>query len=426
MFDKYLINQDLMTSGVYRGYVIKRDDSRAYIPGISDKNILDDNGDISNEDYQKIKKSLPLVLYNSSEIEKLVDDKPTPCIIAFEDGNMKRPIVMAFFGKGVKSVPGSGGGGASSADGSNGSSDGSFSTASGNGVINIQGPVNDSRTTKYSDISQIPQVITREWSISGCLSKINNYASQSASSNSIAPVAKAINAAGGASSVYNSALGTNVVSIGNAVLCATTSKFGTDGDYLWAHFTDGTECLFVRFDEKSQTYQSYDTFPANEWGHWLDHSYSSISILEICGMGPDGLNKTCDYIVNLGINIKNDAAFAKKSMSEIKSFVQQKITVNNNGGSNGNSNGVINYSNWRYPLSFKTEPGSAGHFGDARSNGRIHAGIDLYTKGNGKNYNNAPVYACEAGVVVENISNFLYAGVGSIAIKHNDGSIIRY
>ncbi len=87
---------------------------------------------------------------------------------------------------------------------------------------------------------------------------------------------------------------------------------------------------------------------------------------------------------------------------------------------------VINYSNWRYPLSFKTEPGSAGYFGDARSNGRIHAGIDLYTKGNGKNYTNAPVYACESGIVVETTSDFLYAGVGSIAIKHADGSVIRY
>lgn len=109
MNNNYLMNQDFMSGGLYRAFIIKRSDSRVFIPGLCDKNILDSNGDISNEEFEKVKKTLPLALYNSPEIEKLLDDKPTPCFVAFENGNMKRPIVMAYFGKGVKSVPGSGG-----------------------------------------------------------------------------------------------------------------------------------------------------------------------------------------------------------------------------------------------------------------------------------------------------------------------------
>ena len=107
MNNNYLMNQDFMSGGVYRAFIIKRSDSRVFIPGLCDKNILDSNGDISNEEFEKVKKTLPLALYNSPEIEKLLDDKPTPCFVAFENGNMKRPIVIGYFGKGVKSVPGS-------------------------------------------------------------------------------------------------------------------------------------------------------------------------------------------------------------------------------------------------------------------------------------------------------------------------------
>lgn len=139
----YLMNQDYMSGGVYRAFIIKRSDSRVFIPGLCDKNILDSNGDISNEEFEKIKETLPLALYNSPEIEKLLDGKPTPCFVAFENGNMKRPIVMAYFGKGVKSVPGSGGSRANndssgdSSDSSGGSNDYADVTTSSGGNGNI-------------------------------------------------------------------------------------------------------------------------------------------------------------------------------------------------------------------------------------------------------------------------------------------------
>lgn len=119
MSDNYLINQDYMSGGVYRAFVIKRSDSRIFVPGLTNKNILDSNGDISNEEFERIKETLPKPLYNSEEIMKLLDDKPTPCFVAFENGNSKRPIVLGYFGKGVKSVPGSGGGNGSSSSSGN-------------------------------------------------------------------------------------------------------------------------------------------------------------------------------------------------------------------------------------------------------------------------------------------------------------------
>lgn len=140
MNNNYLMNQDFMSGGVYRAFIIKRSDSRVFIPGLCDKNILDSNGDISNEEFEKVKKTLPLALYNSPEIEKLLDDKPTPCFVAFENGNMKRPIVMAYFGKGVKSVPGSGGGTSGGSNiGNNGiyDSNGNIISLTGNGDLLI-------------------------------------------------------------------------------------------------------------------------------------------------------------------------------------------------------------------------------------------------------------------------------------------------
>ena len=136
MNNNYLMNQDFMSGGVYRAFIIKRSDSRVFIPGLCDKNILDSNGDISNEEFEKIKKMLPLALYNSPEIEKLLDDKPTPCFVAFENGNMKRPIVIGYFGKGVKSVPGSGGSGTSSGSSSGGTSSGNSNYDPTLGLVN--------------------------------------------------------------------------------------------------------------------------------------------------------------------------------------------------------------------------------------------------------------------------------------------------
>ena len=148
MNNNYLMNQDFMSGGVYRAFIIKRSDSRVFIPGLCDKNILDSNGDISNEEFEKVKKTLPLALYNSPEIEKLLDDKPTPCFVAFENGNMKRPIVIGYFGKGVKSVPGSGGYSSSS-------------SGSDDSYIGIENPTG-------SNYKIVDRVFTLDWLQANC------------------------------------------------------------------------------------------------------------------------------------------------------------------------------------------------------------------------------------------------------------------
>lgn len=133
MSNDYLMSNDYMTGGVYRAFIIKKDEARVYIPGLLNKNILDSNNDISNADFEKIKKALPKPLYNSKEIENLLDDKPTPCFVSFENGNMKRPIVLGYFGNGVKSVPGSSSNDSGYSNSQGGTYNGTGTTGSDNG-----------------------------------------------------------------------------------------------------------------------------------------------------------------------------------------------------------------------------------------------------------------------------------------------------
>ena len=101
----YLMNQGLMTSGIVRAFVINRGDYRAFIPALMNENILVD-GQLNEETYEKIKETLPLVLFNSMALKDLVGTNPTPCWVAFENGDINKPVVMGFFGNGVKSVSG--------------------------------------------------------------------------------------------------------------------------------------------------------------------------------------------------------------------------------------------------------------------------------------------------------------------------------
>lgn len=81
-------------------------------------------------------------------------------------------------------------------------------------------------------------------------------------------------------------------------------------------------------------------------------------------------------------------------------------------------------ANWVKPIrvSYLTVKKSGRAFGSTRDGGdRIHAGIDYYVNGG----NGVAVYAMESGTVVEYISNFYY-GTSSVAVKHADGSVLRY
>ena len=108
MNNKYLLNQGLMVGGIYRAYVIKRTDYRVYIPGLMNYNIFENDGSLNEDNYEKLKETLPEALFNSKALRDILTNEPTPCWVMFENGDSKRPIVMGYLGKGVKSVPGSG------------------------------------------------------------------------------------------------------------------------------------------------------------------------------------------------------------------------------------------------------------------------------------------------------------------------------
>lgn len=79
-------------------------------------------------------------------------------------------------------------------------------------------------------------------------------------------------------------------------------------------------------------------------------------------------------------------------------------------------------ANWASPIRVSFLPVTGGRaFGYQRSDGRKHAGIDLYVE----NGAGTPVYAMNAGTVT-GISNTFYYGTGAVTITNTDGSVLRY
>ncbi len=79
-------------------------------------------------------------------------------------------------------------------------------------------------------------------------------------------------------------------------------------------------------------------------------------------------------------------------------------------------------ASWGAPLRVSYLPVTGGRsFGYQRSDGRKHAGIDLYVE----NGAGTPVYAMSAGTVT-GISTTFYYGTGAVTIQNTDGSVLRY
>ncbi len=81
-------------------------------------------------------------------------------------------------------------------------------------------------------------------------------------------------------------------------------------------------------------------------------------------------------------------------------------------------------ANWVKPVraTYLTVKKTGRAFGATRDSGaRAHAGIDYYVNGG----NGVAVYAMESGTVVEYIGSFYY-GTSAVAVKHADGSVLRY
>lgn len=206
----------------------------------------------------------------------------------------------------------------------------SVGSSDGN-VIPIQGPVNDNtdiiranrRTLGYKsdnpDVSTLKQVITREYSISSGMSYINKLANSNVDQKQIAQAVQ-----GKMAGNTLSALDGEVLCVGNALLVATTNKFGSMGDYLYAHFEDGSGVLCIRVEGKSESRWYGYADPANEWGHWANsyaESADTISLLEACGATNDAVSqKKIDWIMNLGTYYDNPD-LANKSEEEIAKVV---------------------------------------------------------------------------------------------------------
>lgn len=99
-----LINQDLMSGGIYRAILIKNNDKfNVYVPSVMTFiNIINSDGSLNDSVYLKEQNSLPTPMFVSYDLQRLATDDPLPCFVSFESGDFKRPVVIGYFGKGLQ------------------------------------------------------------------------------------------------------------------------------------------------------------------------------------------------------------------------------------------------------------------------------------------------------------------------------------
>ena len=103
-----LINSDLQSGGIYRAILIDyNNELRIYTPGLYGFKDLDINDNTSIEKYLNV---LPKPIWNVPNLQAQQHETPThPCWVTFENGDMKRPVIMGWLGKGIKYSAGEGG-----------------------------------------------------------------------------------------------------------------------------------------------------------------------------------------------------------------------------------------------------------------------------------------------------------------------------
>ena len=102
-----LVSQNGSWFGQYRAIAIKESNiTRIWVLELFDGiNPLNSDGTINNEIYDKYKDSFPQGIFASKGLEELCDtNKPTPVWVCFEDGDVSRPIVVGYFGSGLKNM----------------------------------------------------------------------------------------------------------------------------------------------------------------------------------------------------------------------------------------------------------------------------------------------------------------------------------
>lgn len=100
-----MINSNCNTSGIYRAFIIDADgDIRIFLPTLSadtDNCPIDSNNNLNMEVFKKNKETYPKPLWCIPNIEAKQHEQVHPCWVVFENGDINRPIVMGFLGKGI-------------------------------------------------------------------------------------------------------------------------------------------------------------------------------------------------------------------------------------------------------------------------------------------------------------------------------------
>lgn len=121
---KLLINSDLGISGVYKAILLEG--NKVYIPGITNFSLSNGDGTVNMNSYEEHKDALPTAWFCAFNRKCTENELPASCWVTFECGDVKRPIILGFQGRSIKSAITSDLNGEYSGSGGNGSMD-SFS-----------------------------------------------------------------------------------------------------------------------------------------------------------------------------------------------------------------------------------------------------------------------------------------------------------
>lgn len=112
-----MINNNINNGGIYRAFILDVDEIKLYIPGLNnnyEECPVDSSGNLNMEIFEKCKDTYPTPLWCVPNLEAKQHEQVHPCWVVFEHGDINRPIIMGFLGKGIKysasvSAGGSGG-----------------------------------------------------------------------------------------------------------------------------------------------------------------------------------------------------------------------------------------------------------------------------------------------------------------------------
>ena len=114
-----LINNSVGNGGIYRAIAFRgTEDTRVYIPGLHNQDIFGEDGTVSMEKYEPIKHMFPEIQWASIQMGELSGTGPLSCWVSFENGDIKRPILLGYLGNTLMNAAGGGVSGSSSGGGS--------------------------------------------------------------------------------------------------------------------------------------------------------------------------------------------------------------------------------------------------------------------------------------------------------------------